>query len=63
MSAWILVAVGGAAGAVTRYGFTVLLSGNTAFPLATMLVNVIGSLAIGLVSGYLLHGAVAVFGP
>jgi len=46
---YLAVAIGGAAGAVARYG----LSGwaqsliGTAFPLGTLLVNVVGSLLIG----------------
>ena len=58
-----LVALGGAAGAVLRYqagrGLTALLGPATvsAFPWATLLVNVAGSLAMGLLAGWLArHG-------
>ena len=40
---YILIALGGAAGAVLRY----LVGMAAAFPLGTLLVNVIGSFAIG----------------
>jgi CrcB protein len=46
----LLVAVGGALGALSRYGVGALLGGR-AFPWATLTVNVIGSLALGYVLG------------
>ena len=58
-----LVALGGGAGAVLRYqagrGLTALLGPATvsAFPWATLLVNISGSLAMGLLAGWLArHG-------
>ena len=58
-----LVALGGAAGAVARYqagrGMTALLgpAAVSAFPWATLAVNVVGSLAMGLLAGWLArHG-------
>lgn len=50
-----LVGAGGALGAVSRYGAGVLVTrlGFSGFPYATMLVNVAGSLAMGLLVGYL----------
>ena len=58
-----LVALGGAAGAVARYqvgrALTVVLgpAAVTAFPWATLAVNVVGSLAMGLLAGWLArHG-------
>ena len=47
---WLAVAIGGALGAMARYGVTVYLvplSGNR-FPLGTLSANVIGSLFMGL---------------
>jgi CrcB protein len=52
----MLVFLGGGLGAVGRWGFGVLtarLAGN-AWPWGTMGVNIIGSLAIGLVMGHLM---------
>ena len=58
-----LVALGGGAGAVLRYqagrGLTALLGPATvsAFPWATLFVNISGSLAMGLLAGWLArHG-------
>lgn len=64
LTATINVALGGAAGAVLRYqlgrGMTRLLGPKTmvAFPWATLTANVLGSLAMGVLAGYLArHGA------
>lgn len=45
---WLLVAVAGAAGALTRYGIT-LAVGPRPFPIATLAINVTGSFLLGLV--------------
>ncbi|MEO0442657.1 MAG: fluoride efflux transporter CrcB [Pseudomonadota bacterium] len=46
---WIIVAIGGALGALCRYGITQLLPpGTHGFPWATWWANVSGSLLIGL---------------
>jgi CrcB protein len=42
-----LVAIGGAAGTLTRHGITEALDADRLFPLATFLVNVTGSFALG----------------
>jgi CrcB protein len=53
----ILVALAGAAGAAARFVVdgTVRNRWSTAFPWATMLVNVTGSLALGLLAGAVLN--------
>jgi len=55
MNPYLLVAVGGALGSVARYGAGVLVgkAWNLSFPLATMLINITSSLAMGLLIGYL----------
>ena len=62
LAATINVAIGGAAGAVLRYqlgrGMTRLLGPQNmvAFPWGTLTTNVLGSLAMGLLAGYLARG-------
>lgn len=53
MYPFLLVGAGGALGAMTRYGFSVLVGRlwPMSFPLATLLINIIGSLAMGLFVG------------
>jgi CrcB protein len=55
MNPYLLVAVGGALGSVARYGTGVLVGRAwlSSFPLGTMLINIAGSLAMGLFVGYL----------
>ena len=55
MNPYLLVAVGGALGSVARYGTGVLVgkAWDSTFPLATMLINIAGSLAMGLFIGHL----------
>jgi len=52
---YLLVGLGGALGAMGRHsvGQLIMRLGLTGFPYATMIVNVLGSFAIGLVIGYL----------
>jgi len=52
---YLLVAVGGALGSMARYGAGVLVgkAWTSNFPLGTMLINIVGSLAMGLFIGYL----------
>ena len=50
----LLVGLGGAAGSMLRYAFSVWFK-HASFPLATFLVNVIGSFIIGLVFAYSLR--------
>ena len=53
----VYVAVGSALGGVCRYFVSALLNSPSGFPWGTLGVNVLGSLVIGLVSGWLAHGA------
>lgn len=51
---WILVGLGGFAGSVARYGLSHLvqrLLPSSLFPAGTLVVNVLGCLAIGLLGG------------
>jgi CrcB protein len=59
MMNWIAIAIGGAIGAVSRYGIAqvvILINGANAAPFATILVNVIGSGLMGVIYGYLSTG-------
>lgn len=61
MTNLLYVAIGGALGAVLRYQLAVwmvLLFGKE-FPYATLLVNVIGSFALGLLFSLMEHGIIA----
>ena len=55
MNAYLLVGLGGAIGSVARHASGVLVGRvwPSSFPLATMLVNISGSLIMGLFIGYL----------
>lgn len=55
MSTWVLVAVGGAAGAVSRHGIT-LAVGARDLPVATFLINISGALLLGVVLAWSLRG-------
>ena len=57
MNPYLFVAAGGALGSVARYGTGVLVgkAWDATFPLATMLINIAGSLAMGLFIGYLVR--------
>lgn len=53
---WLLVALGGATGAMGRYGLGLMMARllpAATFPWATFLVNGVGGLAIGLLAGWL----------
>jgi fluoride exporter len=52
MNGFLLVGLGGALGAMARFGVGRLL-GATAFPWATLAVNVLGGLLMGLLAGWL----------
>ncbi len=55
MQAYLLVGLGGALGAMSRYGFGLFVGRfhHGPFPLGTFGVNIIGSLIMGLLIGYL----------
>lgn len=55
MNGFLLVGAGGALGAMARYGVASLVGRlwPTSFPLATLLINIIGSIAMGLFIGLL----------
>ena len=55
MYPYLLVAIGGALGSMARYGTGVAVGRvwNLSFPLGTMLINIVGSLAMGLFVGFL----------
>lgn len=53
---YLLVAIGGAAGAVSRFGLSQAIGKNASFPLATFLVNIGGGLLIGILFGLQLQG-------
>lgn len=48
---WLLVALGGAAGAAARFGVAQAFAARDGFPWATFGINVAGSLALGLLMG------------
>jgi CrcB protein len=47
VKSFVLVALGGATGTLSRYGIAEALDADRQFPLATFLVNVTGSFALG----------------
>jgi CrcB protein len=55
---WLLVGVGGALGSIARYGLNQLVQQRTAanFPLGIFVINIAGSLAIGVVGGLAVSG-------
>jgi CrcB protein len=53
MMNFLLVALGGAIGASARYGVSLAIPARDGWPWATFVVNVSGSLLIGLLAGWL----------
>lgn len=54
MNAYLLVGIGGALGAMARYGAgTMIGSLANGFPASTFLINIAGSIAMGLLVGFL----------
>ena len=51
MNAYLMVALGGAAGSVARYALAAFADGRLGVPWGTWVVNVLGCLVIGLVAG------------
>ena len=58
MKIYLVVALGGAAGAMARYGVdsAILRAAGPGFPWGTVTVNLIGSLLLGLLIGAAAHG-------
>ena len=59
---WLAIAVGGALGSVARHGVNVLVHGRwplMRFPLATLVVNVVGCLVIGVLAGLVMSERIA----
>lgn len=56
MSQYVLIAIGGAAGAIARYAVAAAIQSRfpSAFPVGTFIVNVSGCLAMGLVASLVL---------
>lgn len=54
MSAWIWVGLGGALGAIARFGVQRVLAVYPTLPLATLTVNVLGSFFIGYLAALIL---------
>jgi CrcB protein len=48
---WLLVALGGGAGAAARFGVSQALAGRDGFPWATFAINAAGSLLLGVLMG------------
>ena len=60
MKPWLAVALGGAVGAVSRYwisGWIARLGHESPFPYGTLVVNVVGSLLLGLLMGLSSEGS------
>jgi CrcB protein len=55
MREFLIVGTGGFIGAVFRYGVSLAFAGS-GFPIATLVVNVVGSFAIGLMAGWVESG-------
>jgi CrcB protein len=56
---WLAVALGGASGSMARHGLNLLIqhrSVSGAFPLGIFVINVLGSVAIGVVGGLIASG-------
>ena len=55
---WLLVALGGALGSVARHGLNLAIQRqmSSAFPLGIFVINVAGSLLIGVVAGLIVAG-------
>jgi fluoride exporter len=54
MTPYLLVGIGGALGAMARYGFSSTVGAlANGFPVATLLINILGSIAMGLLVGFL----------
>ena len=58
---WVAIAAGGALGSMARHGVNVLIHGRwpmMRFPLATLVVNVLGCLVIGVLAGLIMSARI-----
>ncbi len=50
---WLLIGIGGSLGAISRYAISKYIkTRNNSFPIATLVVNAIGSFLLGYILGY-----------
>ncbi len=57
MNVILAIGIGGGLGAVLRHGLNTMISGwlGTGFPYGIMLINILGSLAMGILAGLFAH--------
>lgn len=60
-TSFLLVGAGGAVGSMLRYAFALMIT-NKLFPYTTFIVNIIGSLLIGILLGLLLKNSITNYG-
>jgi len=63
MTTWLMVGLGGAVGAMARHGLNHLVhqrAMTTTFPIGIFLINVLGSVAIGVLAGVMASGRIHV---
>lgn len=60
-NSFLLVGIGGAIGSMLRYAVSLIIT-NKFFPYTTLLVNILGSLLIGIFLGLLLKNSISNYG-